>query len=300
MGFGRSLSKIAPVRSLWHKAKLAANAFFFARGGDEESISDHLVEVVRLDSAAACWFIQMTMAFSIVGGLLVFAACVVFLSLHWERCSEINRPVRLWLAGQSLLQLVQLPVRLVLFCSVRTAERADGDVEACVTSITSAPAWTVGKVTALAHYGWFFLGVVWWTNSTTCERCPGISMLLLSVLLLQAARSIVALIVFQVLFPGHAAQEPASQMEPATACQIAKLPVVEVKADGSGPALGDTCAVCLAEFEEEELTRRLPCNHYFHKGCIDRWLQRNKRCPLCMHPVDKPFNGHPRVHARIL
>lgn len=300
MGFGRHLSKVLSAQSLWQQVRLAINPFFFASGGEHSS--DHLVDVVRRDPAAASWFIVMTMAFSIVGGAFVCAGCGLFLSLHWDRCCSCNRPLRVWLAGQSLLQVLQLPVRIVLCTSVRAVERAGGSIEACVASITLSPAWRASKVVSLVLYSWFVLGVVWWMNSPSCNSCPGIGPLLLSVLLLSAARALIALAVFQFLFPernerGH----QASLLEPATAVQIAALAVVDVSpADGTQPALGGTtCAVCLADFENGETARKLPCGHHFHKGCIDRWLQRNKRCPLCMHPVDQEFYGHPRVPPKI-
>ena len=43
------------------------------------------------------------------------------------------------------------------------------------------------------------------------------------------------------------------------------------------------CAVCLAEFEEEEKVRELPCEHIFHHDCIHDWFMKAKAaaCPLC-------------------
>jgi len=293
----RNLASFALPRPVWQKTKRAVSAFFFAtdqEGSAGEDSSDHLVQVVRFDAAAACWFIKGTVGFSIVGGLCVCAACATFLSLHWERCSECNRPLRLWLAGQCLLQAMQLPVRVVLYSSVQATEQAGGSMETCVASMTRAPAWRISKVVAVMHYGWFFLGVVWWNNSDSCEGCPGITVLLIAVVLLAVARTLVALTVSQLVFPAQAEdilQE--SCIEPATAWQIAALAVVRVKADGLSPALGATCAVCLSDLEVGEVARKLPCGHHFHKGCIDCWLQRNKRCPLCMHPVDKIFSGYP-------
>ena len=51
------------------------------------------------------------------------------------------------------------------------------------------------------------------------------------------------------------------------------------------------CAICLAPFEEGEEVKDLPCRHFFHRKCIDQWLNRCPSqtataetvaaCPLC-------------------
>jgi hypothetical protein len=45
----------------------------------------------------------------------------------------------------------------------------------------------------------------------------------------------------------------------------------------------ETCGVCLLEFEEGDELRKLPCDHRFHKECIDSWLLE---CSTCC-PLDK-------------
>eukprot|EP00897_Mesotaenium_endlicherianum_P002716 jgi/Mesen1/2472/ME000158S01672 len=43
-----------------------------------------------------------------------------------------------------------------------------------------------------------------------------------------------------------------------------------------------SCSVCLAEYRVGEHLRQLPgCNHCFHRGCIDLWLDTHTTCPLC-------------------
>lgn len=45
------------------------------------------------------------------------------------------------------------------------------------------------------------------------------------------------------------------------------------------------CVVCLDEYTSDDRLRRLPCLHYFHVSCIDRWLNRSLLCPSCKTPV---------------
>ena len=42
----------------------------------------------------------------------------------------------------------------------------------------------------------------------------------------------------------------------------------------------DTCAICRETLETSE-TRVLPCNHSYHKECIDSWLACVPSCPYC-------------------
>lgn len=42
------------------------------------------------------------------------------------------------------------------------------------------------------------------------------------------------------------------------------------------------CAVCLCEFEDDDLLRLLPvCSHVFHRDCVDVWLDSHVSCPVC-------------------
>ncbi|OMO52240.1 Zinc finger, RING-type [Corchorus capsularis] len=46
------------------------------------------------------------------------------------------------------------------------------------------------------------------------------------------------------------------------------------------------CYICLAEYEEEDKIRVLPCHHEFHMSCVDKWLKEiHGVCPLCRGDV---------------
>ncbi|UVC54692.1 RING-type E3 ubiquitin transferase [Theileria orientalis] len=42
-----------------------------------------------------------------------------------------------------------------------------------------------------------------------------------------------------------------------------------------------TCSVCLEEYHEGVEIKRLPCTHFYHKNCIDLWLNKSTICPIC-------------------
>jgi len=58
--------------------------------------------------------------------------------------------------------------------------------------------------------------------------------------------------------------------------ELESLPRHTVDSDG-----GD-CVICLSGLQEGDNARSLPeCGHVFHRACIDLWLLRQTRCPLC-------------------
>lgn len=80
-------------------------------------------------------------------------------------------------------------------------------------------------------------------------------------------------------FPASAAERG---LEPAV---LNSLPVFLHPGAAAPP---QECAVCLSEFEENEIVRLLPkCNHSFHIECIDMWFSSHATCPLCRSPVER-------------
>ncbi|KAJ8754282.1 hypothetical protein K2173_002733 [Erythroxylum novogranatense] len=52
---------------------------------------------------------------------------------------------------------------------------------------------------------------------------------------------------------------------------------------------GLECAICLAEFTDDDLLRLITvCYHVFHQECIDLWLGSHKTCPVCRGDLDLP------------
>lgn len=45
------------------------------------------------------------------------------------------------------------------------------------------------------------------------------------------------------------------------------------------------CCICLARYTDNDLLRELPCTHFFHTECVDKWLKINASCPLCKFEI---------------
>ena len=50
------------------------------------------------------------------------------------------------------------------------------------------------------------------------------------------------------------------------------------------------CAICQDNLQPEQEGRKLnACGHWFHKHCIDTWLEGNVHCPVCRHDIREPM-----------
>lgn len=68
---------------------------------------------------------------------------------------------------------------------------------------------------------------------------------------------------------------------------IDKLLIVKYNKDEPPEGLTDnTCVICQDEFKDGEELTKLPCVHYFHKGCIFKMLKEySNKCPTCRNEV---------------
>ncbi|CAL9764744.1 unnamed protein product [Musa acuminata subsp. burmannicoides] len=48
----------------------------------------------------------------------------------------------------------------------------------------------------------------------------------------------------------------------------------------------EQCYICLADYDDGDIIRVLPCHHEYHKSCVDKWLKEiHGVCPLCRHNI---------------
>jgi len=52
----------------------------------------------------------------------------------------------------------------------------------------------------------------------------------------------------------------------------------------------DKCSICFANYSSNDKVIKLPCQHFFHKKCILKWLKKyNDKCPICRQSCDNNF-----------
>jgi len=54
----------------------------------------------------------------------------------------------------------------------------------------------------------------------------------------------------------------------------------------------EPCSICFNDFNKGERYRKLPCNHQFHKRCIDKWFNESVKCPMCRQDIRDLLQQH--------
>ena len=45
------------------------------------------------------------------------------------------------------------------------------------------------------------------------------------------------------------------------------------------------CSICQDNIIYFSICREMTCGHIFHHECIDKWLEKNKKCPICRFEI---------------
>lgn len=48
------------------------------------------------------------------------------------------------------------------------------------------------------------------------------------------------------------------------------------------------CSICITNIDDNDEIMKTPCNHFFHKECLTRWMEENMVCPLCRNSLPIP------------
>mmetsp|Transcript_64977 Transcript_64977/g.127774 ORF Transcript_64977/g.127774 Transcript_64977/m.127774 type:complete len:88 (+) Transcript_64977:32-295(+) len=63
--------------------------------------------------------------------------------------------------------------------------------------------------------------------------------------------------------------------------------IYDYRRPGNGaPAFGgDECVICMGELGAEATPAVAPCDHRFHRACLERWMDVKMECPTCRAPL---------------
>jgi Ring finger domain len=47
-----------------------------------------------------------------------------------------------------------------------------------------------------------------------------------------------------------------------------------------------SCPICFEDYEEDSVMTCTDCVHFFHKECLQKWIDTNSTCPICRQTVE--------------
>jgi len=256
------------------------------RSTDGPMGDDPLVDMAHRDPVVALRFIKAAMLLGSASSAAISIVSLSLLSFFWSHWGRCQRPLRWWLLFNSLLQLCQVPLRLVFFARAQAIEASGQNVVRRISTLAGSGAWQSSKMVSLLTYFWLILGFVWTINTGNCSDCAWLCSTTAAMLALSSARVLCAFASFQVFLPQDGQSEQ-PRVAAAAPSQINALPTLVFHSDDAAVPSNTSCAVCLSEYKEGDVLRDLPCGHQFHRRCADQWLARSKRCPLCMRAIDE-------------
>ena len=80
-------------------------------------------------------------------------------------------------------------------------------------------------------------------------------------------------------------EERDEAVEARTAEELAKLPTHQWSEGPRAADADEECCLCMEAFAGEDEVLLLPCGHYFHKPCIDRWFVTKRYVPIASTAV---------------
>jgi hypothetical protein len=69
------------------------------------------------------------------------------------------------------------------------------------------------------------------------------------------------------------------------------------------PPTGESCSICMTAMTPQTVhtlgsQTMLPCNHSFHRNCLDQWWRQSARCPVCRNDI-RQSNSQPNNNVRV-
>lgn len=236
-------------------------------------------------------FILLPGAYSAVGLALFLQGWSVLTSSGDRTCDE---PLNIWLL-MNLCRisffLLEIPIRRLInkICSSQ--------------SCPELPRKHLSACNSLLRLVLFFRGASWMAVSQTCATTNPdlyefvkiyLLFQLVSIVLLDLALpyALISLLTYGLMHGWFDTQVHGA--DPNTIEKIETVPYDAAHFAEEGVAYDDRppgeCCICMEPFCQEKGIKRTPCEHHFHEACLDEWLKRSKKCPLCRIDLEESVN----------
>jgi len=208
------------------------------------------------------------------------------MALTWEDNQEADRFLRAWLIARILVFFVQIPFRIDMYQKLQKAVNVPDRHDAVnnLIRLCHTRSWKMNQTLGRFLYCWFAIAffLVYWYREHYESPLYLLSLVSITIFVIHMVLSYVLL---RGILQGDAFEASAWRggvSESQIAEHTREAPASEFK--------GTQCCFCFEDYDQTKKVRVLPCGHDYHSGCVDKWLNKKKACPLCLHEIDKPFS----------
>ena len=210
------------------------------------------------------------------------AAIWASLALHSDREAECDTPIRAYVYGFIALIFWNTWCQQSFLSECLGYDPRENPERPLRVKIYQAIYFVVQIV-------WNIIGLVWIFDAKTCqETAPDIYSSAKILALLQITfYALMIFVISTVYFLIWQTRSGWAGLDSANGCPpqfVESLEVVPYTRDNFDDVRYPCdCCVCMDEFgaDTARIIVKTPCDHIFHKDCLEGWLKSNKSCPVC-------------------
>ena len=209
----------------------------------------------------------------------------VFLPFRWSHYWDCSPCVTIWFSVLSLLNWIIIwPKLMILFRINRVVSVEDNS--ACgylIWALFRSKLYKLNNKVSKYIFGTYAAGIILYFFKNTCSD---LSWSMLFLLVFFMVRLFLSFYKFNKTFANfHNIELLFEYLRANNAEKIQALKLIGYKEliDCTKDSAVSTCAICYEDYIESSIMRVMKCpgQHVFHKRCIDRWLVKSDKCPMC-------------------
>ncbi|SBS86064.1 RING zinc finger protein, putative, partial [Plasmodium malariae] len=122
--------------------------------------ADPIMDIIATAPSDSLYFIERINLISAIISMSTSFPYLTYLIIYWNDCS-CNDILRWWIVINSILQLIQAPVRFFLYFLLRKYKLENERMHIhALRRLTSSKGWKLSKKFSLLNYLWFITGTV--------------------------------------------------------------------------------------------------------------------------------------------
>ncbi|KNC82950.1 hypothetical protein SARC_04772 [Sphaeroforma arctica JP610] len=219
-----------------------------------------------VEHARRSYFVKFLLYLEILMWAAQIVAVIVVLALHWDR-NDCDTPLQVWCLVVGIRNAFAIVFKIAKY------KRPD--------NIQIRRFHAVLEVTLLV---WFIVGNYWLFDSPGCEGSAvyilALCLVIFSYIYLLIPFMLCLSLVFCLPFVLLAIR--LMKNNNGVSDGVIKRKTVRTKFKyGMYDKADASCCICLNDYVDGVRLSTLPCDHHFHRKCVDAWLRINQSCPLC-------------------